>query len=315
MARATGAHAQLLGAFEAAYGNAPGGNFHTLPFVSCDIGSQQPLEASDVLGLGRDPAPPSRDVITAEGQITVPVDLRSIGFWLKGLFGPPVTTGTGPYNHVYTSGADTLPSLALEVGHPQVPRYFLNLGCLVNSLNLGWAPSGKANATLALIAQGETDAATSSGGTPTTQGLQRFHQFQGRIRKDGAALANITAAELTYANNLDPVRVIRDDGKIEGADLGVASCTGNLAARFADMVLLDAATDGTAMALEFAWVIDADRSLTIALPSVFLPKPRIPISGPAGIEARFDWQAAKPDIVAPGGAFVTVTLKNDIASY
>lgn len=313
MARATGAHAQLLGAFETAYGTAPGGTFHTLPFVSCDLGSQQPLEASDVLGLGRDPAPPSRDVITAEGQITVPVDLRGIGIWLKGLFGPPVTTGSspGPFTHVFASGADTLPSLALEVGHPQVPRYFLNLGVLVNSLRLGWAPSGKANATLALIAQGESDAATSSGGTPTAHAFQRFHQFQGRIRKDGAALGNITAAELTYANNLDPVRVIRDDGKIEGADLGVAACTGNLAARFADMVLLDAATDGTAMALEFAWVIDADRSLTVALPSVFLPKPRIPISGPAGIEARFDWQAAKPD----SGAFVTFTLKNDVASY
>jgi hypothetical protein len=203
----------------------------------------------------------------------------------------------------------------LEVGHPRVPRYFLNLGILVNSLKLGWAPSGKANATLAVIAQDETDAAASAGGTPISHTLQRFHQFQGRIRKDGAALGNITGAELTYANNLDAVRVIRDDGKIDGADPGVAACTGTLSARFADMVLLGAATDGTPMALEFAWVIDADRSLTIALPSVYLPRPSLPITGPAGIEARFDWQAAKPDSGTPGDAFVTVTLKNDVASY
>ncbi|CAK0741405.1 hypothetical protein WCLP8_1200003 [uncultured Gammaproteobacteria bacterium] len=63
MARAIGANAQLLGKFEAAYGTAPGGAYARLPFISCDLGSEQPLEANDVLGLGRDPPEPSRGVV------------------------------------------------------------------------------------------------------------------------------------------------------------------------------------------------------------------------------------------------------------
>lgn len=312
MPRATGANAQLLGAFESAYGTAPSGNYMRLPFVSCDLGAEQPLEASDVLGLGRDPAEPSRGVVTVQGNIVVPVDLRDIGVWLKGLFGPPTTTGTAPQlTHVFTSGATALPSLALEIGMPEVPRYFLDTGGLVDGIKFAWAASGKANATVSLIAQGEGHGASSSGGTPTGRALRRFQQAMGVIRKDGATLGNVTGGELTYANGLAAVRTIRDDGKIDGCDLGVAACTGQISARFADTTLLDAASAGTPVALSLGWVIDTDHSLLIDLPAVHLPRAKHPISGPAGIEARYAWQAAKPAT----GAFVTVTLKNDVESY
>ncbi|MEI8397140.1 MAG: phage tail tube protein [Rhodospirillaceae bacterium] len=312
MSRAIGANAQLLGKFEATYGTAPTGNYARLPFISCDLGSEQPLEANDVLGLGRDPPEPSRGVVTAQGNVVVPVDLRDIGLWLKGLFGLPTTTGTAPaFSHVFTSGATALPSLALEVGMPDVPRYFLNTGCMVDSIKFPWATSGKANATVAVIAQGEANAATTGGGTPTSRVLRRFQQSMGVVRKDGVALGNVTGGELTYANKLSAVRTIRDDGKIDGCDLGVAACTGQISVRFADTVLLDAASSGTPVTLSLGWIIDTDKSLMIDLPAVYLPKAKNPISGPGGIEAKYNWQAAKP----ASGAFVTVTLKNDIESY
>ena len=65
------------------------------------------------------------------------------------------------------------------------------------------------------------------------------------------------------------------------------------------------------MALTLGWIIDADHSLLFDLPAVYLPKAKNPISGPGGIEAKYNWQAAKPAT----GAFVTVTLKNDVDSY
>ncbi|CAK0740424.1 Phage tail protein [Azospirillaceae bacterium] len=313
MSRAIGANAQLLGKFEATYGVAPSGNYSRLPFVSCDLGSEQPLEANDVLGLGRDPPEPSRGLVTVQGNVVVPVDLRDIGLWLRALFGPPVTTGTAPaFSHVFTSGAASLPSLALEIGMPEVPRYFLNTGCMVDSIKFPWATSGKANATVSVIAQGESNAAISAGGTPTNRTLRRFQQSMGVIRKDGAVLGNVTGGEVTYSNKLSAVRTIRDDGKIDGCDLGVSACTGQIGVRFADTILLDAASSGAAIALTLGWVIDADKSLLIDIPAVYLPKAKNPISGPGGVEARYNWQAAKP---AAGGAFVGVTLKNDVASY
>ena len=52
MARAIGANARLLMLKEASYGTAPGGNFKQMPFLSCDLGAEQPLLDADVIGLG-----------------------------------------------------------------------------------------------------------------------------------------------------------------------------------------------------------------------------------------------------------------------
>ena len=312
MARAYGANAQLLGKFETVYGTPPTGNYIKFPFVSCDLGSEQGLIASDLLGQGRDPSQPIRDVIRVEGNVVVPVDLRNFGHWLKALFGAPTTTGSGPYTHTFVSGASSLPSISLEVGMPEVPIFFMEAGIRANSAQLNFARSGAANATLNCIAQGEAKATTTGGGTPTVASLTRFDQFQGSIKKDGVQLGNVTGAQLTYSNNLERIETIRSDGKIDGADPTIAALTGNIEVRFADTTLIDAATDNTPLELAFAYTIDADKSLTFTAHEVYLPKPKLAISGPGGVQATFDWQAAKATSPA---RMLTVVLKNDVASY
>lgn len=311
MARAYGANAQLLGKFETVYGTTPSGNFIKFPFVSSELGSEQGLIASNLLGQGRDPAQPIRDVIKVEGNVVVPVDLRNFGHWLKALLGPPTTTGSGPYVHEYISGAATLPSLSLEVGMPDIPAYFTNMGVRLNSMQLTFARSGAADATLNAIAQGETRAAVSGGGVPTVAALTRFNQFQGSVKKDGVQLGNVTGAQLTYSNNLERIETIRSDGKIDGADPTIAALTGNIDVRFADTTLIDAATNNTPVELEFGYVIDADRSLIFTAHEVYLPKPKLAISGPGGVQAQFNWQAAKPD----ASQMLSVTLTNDVEDY
>jgi hypothetical protein len=312
MARAYGANAQLLGKFETVYGTPPTGNYIKFPFVSSDLGSEQGLIASDLLGQGRDPSQPIRDVIRVEGNVVVPVDLRNFGHWLKALLGAPTTTGSGPYTHTFVSGAASLPSIALEVGMPEVPIFFMESGVRVNSAQLSFARSGAANATLNCIAQGETDARPRAAARPPWPSLTRFNQFQGSIKKDGVQLGNVTGAQLTYTNNLERIETIRSDGKIDGADPTIAALTGNIEVRFADTALIDAATDNTPMELAFAYTIDADKSLTFTAHEVYLPKPKLAISGPGGVQATFDWQAAKATSPA---RMLTVVLKNDVASY
>src|SRR5690348_3550349 len=111
--RAYGTRAQLLLKDETTYGVSPGGNFVKLPFITADLGAEQKLIADDTVGHGRDPLAPSHDVIEDMGSIEVPIDLNNIGYWLKGLFGASVDTGTGPYTHTFTSGAVSLPSRAI----------------------------------------------------------------------------------------------------------------------------------------------------------------------------------------------------------
>lgn len=89
--RARGANARLHGKFETTYGTPPSGNYLQLPFVSCNLGPEQGLIESDLLGQGREGFDPTLDVVNNDGDVVVPVDARGFGHWLKLMMGAPVT--------------------------------------------------------------------------------------------------------------------------------------------------------------------------------------------------------------------------------
>lgn len=314
MPRARGANAILTGGFESVYAAAPSGGatLWKLPFVSNTLGEEAGLIPSDLLGQGREPNDPTPDVANAEGDLVVPVDARNIGVWLKLLLGAPVTSGTTSKTHLFTSGAQQLPSMHVEIGSPEVPSYDRNIGVRGNMMKISLQRSGLLNATVGLIARGTNNAATSfATGTPTELAVTRFAQATGSVKRNGVALANITQAEISLMNNLDKVESIRPDGRIEDADPGEFGFTGSITARFADLTLYDQATARTPCELTFGWEIDANTSLVFAAPRVFLPRPKRTIEGPRGIQATFQFQSAK----GAGGNSLTVTLKNDVAAY
>ena len=318
MSRAYGWNARFLLGFETVYGTPPAlGEFHLMPFISSDLDSAQGLIESNVLGLGRDPTQPYQDVINVDGDIVVPVDLRNIGHWLKAVFGSPDTgvldtEETEAYTHVFTSGSTTLPSLSLELGMPELPDFPLFTGVRANSLAFTFQRSGEAQATINLIGQGEITQKKTIDAKPHEAPYTRFSQFQGSIKHGGNPLGNVTSASVTYSNNLEKIETIRDDGKIEGVDPGVATLTGNLAVRYADNTLMNKAKSGEPIDLELAYIIDSSRQLVIQCHEVYLPKPKRSLSGPNGIEASYDFQGAKS---AEQGNMVTVTLTNDVENY
>ncbi|MCP4541401.1 MAG: hypothetical protein GY832_30090 [Chloroflexi bacterium] len=309
MSRAYGSNAALLLKREAAYGVKPSGNFINMPFNSVSLGSEQNLIADPVLGQGRDPMAPLQDVINDEGDITVPVDPRYLGLWLTGLFGNPASTNNaGTFSHVFASGSDIIPSYSLEVCMARVPAFFMHTGVVLNSIALDFQRSGAAAATINAIAQGESRNNTSQGGTPTTLAFSRISQFQGSITKAGQPVGNLTSGSFTYSNNLEKIETIRSDGLIEGADPTVAALTGSIDVRFADTTLIDAASSGTPVDLEFGYTIGT-YSTMFSAHEVYLPKPKLAVDGPGGVQASFDFQGAKN---AAAGRMLTVTLVNDL---
>jgi hypothetical protein len=418
--RAYGADATLKACREAAYGAAPLAGYRSLDFKSTDLSSAQPLGDDPLLGRGRNAQDPYRGLVTDEGQLDIPLDLRGTGFWLTGLFGDPVTTavaatggitfasnpspgdtvtlngtvwtfvaGTasgneteiqstliqtldalvddlngsadveiakcsyvrptstetmaiafdtagptgnaftvaasaatvsattltgGGYAHVWESGADDIPSFTIEVGHPRLttPVFFRHLGTVVESLNFEMGQEGPANARLQLVAQGEEQFAATIDASPDAFSLRRFSQGRGFIRRGGSALAGVTGGSLTFSNNLERVRVIREDGKIEAADPTFASAEGSMSVRFDGATLVAEAANGDPVSLEYGFSFSEGYALRFEAPRVFLPKPKYAVSGPGGVEASFDWRAAFDD---SEGTMLRAHLLNDVASY
>jgi Phage tail tube protein len=421
--RAYGADAILLACRETSYGVAPTTGYRSLDFKSCDLSSEQPLGDDPLLGRGRDAQDPYRGLITDEGRIEIPLDLRGTGFWLTGLLGTPTVTeskaaghiaftgqpadgstitlngtvwtlvagtpgaketqigvdldstltaladdlnasgdaeiatctytadtsndrltiefdtaGTGGnaftlaasadskgtvsygmltgggYRHEWLSGKDDIPSHTIEIGHPKLamPVFFRHLGTVIESLQFEMGQEGPANAQVQLVAQGEEKATATINPSPERFTLRRFSQGRGFITRGGVPLAGVTGGNLTFSNNLERVRVIRDDGKIEAAEPTFASATGAMTVRFDGATLVAEAANGDPVSLEYGFTTADGWSLTFELFRVFLPKPKYAISGPGGVEASFDWRAAYDEA---NGAMMRVRLINDVASY
>lgn len=317
MGRSHASATRMVAAYETSYGSAPATGWQQMPFgAPVTLGAEQGLIDDDQLGFGRDPLEPGRDVIRVAGDVTAPLDSRAIGWWLTLLLGPAAVAGVAPpYTHSWASGAPALPSATIEIGHTRVPRYFRVVGVRADTLSISMQRSGFAQATLGLIGRGETDHAATVEEDPGVWPMQRFNQFQGSIRRDGSALANITGGEVRYSNGLDVVETLRDDALIEDADPGRAEGSGRITARFADMVLLDAATAGTPIDLTYRYRISAERQLELEFPRVYLPRPKVAINGPGGIEATFEWRAAQQPETDPPVPMLRARLITDVAEY
>jgi len=155
-------------------------------------------------------------------------------------------------------------------------------------------------------------AAATAAGSPTSLALARFGHFNGQVQRNGVALANILSVRIGYDNNLDRIDGIRSDGRIEGADPSMATLSGTFEARFDDLTLYNQAIAGTPCELIFAYSQGANAAFSFTAHAVHLPRPRIAIEGPGGIQATFDWQGARATSPA---RMCTAVLTNTVASY
>jgi hypothetical protein len=95
----------------------------------------------------------------------------------------------------------------------------------------------------------------------------------------------------------------------DATDPTIAALTGRIDVRFAETTLIDLAADGTPVDLEFAYTLSAQAKLVLTAHEVYLPKPKLAVEGPGGVQASFDFRGAKNDVA---GRMLTVTLTNDL---
>lgn len=312
MVRPLGSRVRMALGFEPSYGVAPESDkFWRVPFASTTLGTEQALVTEERFGSGRDATALGREALEVDGDIVVPVDFRFLGIWLKALFGEPTTVGSGPYSHEFRSGGFSLPSMTLELGMQEMPRYASYLGTMANTFTLQMQRSGLVNATVGLIAQKEAVETFTLLAEPVDMEVARFGSFNGSVIRNGAALGNLISAQLTYSNNLDRLETIRGWGEIDGADPSFASLSGRLEARFSDDGLYQQALNGEPCELLFQ-LISGPFSLRWTAHEVYLSRPRLPVQGPAGIQASFDWHAVRD---AGEDRMATVLFTTDVEKF
>lgn len=219
----------------------------------------------------------------------------------------------GGYQHQFTSGG-TLPSKTLELGHPELttPQFIRYTGCNFGSMSFDMSRTGPANATVSVVGQARTAAGSTIDGSATGYTLNRFNQGRGSIRVGGQQIAYVTAGSFEFNNSLEPVETIRSDGLIDGVDAGEARATGSVTVRASvDTALTSAVSAQTPVTLEYTFSATTGEIFQVYLPRVFLPKPKFEVSGPQGVQASFDWQAAKD---STAGYLARFYLVNDQSS-
>ena len=305
---------QLMLDFETAFGTNPttaAGKI--MPFNSLElVGSQNLIDPATITGT-RNPVEPGKGNLSVSGSLTVPMGLKDIGWWLKGMFGAPTTTGTTNYTHKYKV-QNTQPSLVVQKGFTDLGKYMLYNGVKIGTFKLGFGGDAELTASMDLVGATETIGTSTYDAAATSVQLQRLNNFQASIKEGGVSVANILSGEIDLDFGLDSTQyVIGKNGTLGDIPEGIIKVSGNIKALFTDTTLLEKGINNTESSLEVAFTIDANNSLTFSIPELIYERKTPPISGPSGVVVELNWKGYYTD--GADASAMVVTLKNSVATY
>lgn len=310
---ARGFKAALMLGFEDSYGVTASPDGRMMPMNSCGLKKSRKLDTAATITGSRNPAAPFSGNTDLAGQIVVPVDLFSMGWWLKAMFGAPATAGTTTKTHTFTV-ADDQPSFWVEtLINTDTPMFILSKGLKVAKFAMSVGGDNELVANIDVMGAQQLRNAASADATPTAAQFARLGNFQAAIKEGGATIGNCPAFSFTIDCGLDGDTFCIGDGGVRG-DLpeGQLAVSGTLTTLLKDAALLDKALNGTETSLELLFTAGA-HSLKFTFNEVQFEATSPVIEGPRGIRQEFNWQAYRDDHAA--NSAVVVELVNNIASY
>ncbi|ABM28094.1 phage tail tube protein [Nitratidesulfovibrio vulgaris] len=311
--QARGYKATLMLGFEDSYGVTATPVGVMMPINTCNLKPSRKKNTGGTLLGTRNPAQPFDGYTDLGGAAVVPVDALSMGYWLKAMFGAPVTTGTGPYVHTFKVG-DEQPSLFLETRVPtDVPFYLLNKGCKVSKFSMDVGGDGELLATVDLMGSKQLKGATSCDSTPEAVKFARFSNFQATLKEGGQAIGVCPSFNFSLDAGLDGDAFCIGEGGARGdISEGLMTVSGSLTALLKDAALLDKAMNSTETSLELSFTAGAN-ILTFTFNELQFELTGPTIDGPKGMRCEFAWSAYHADHAA--SSVVMATLTNTIATY
>jgi hypothetical protein len=314
MTQALGSNGRLVVDFETTFGVNPSTKAgKALPFNTFDIQSKQTVKDPGTITGSRNPLAPVRGNISVDGSVVVPVDEIGTGYWLKGLFGLPATTGSAdPYTHVFKVAASQ-PSMVMEKGFLDINQYSLVNGCRVNTYKIAFGGEDELTATIGLLGTAEVLSGTAYQASPTVISLARYTNIQATIQEGGAAIATVTKGDFTISGNLDGSQyTVNSNGLRSDIPVGVYKVTGNITALFDGAALLNKAIAGTKSSLDIKFT-SGTHSLDFLFPEIVYERTTPTVSGPAGILVTLPFHAYYQNDA--NNSVVKVTLMNGVSTY
>jgi hypothetical protein len=317
MSWATGARSQVRIDWESVYGTAPTGSAIAsilLPFTSVDLKDTSKPQKTNILGGGRNVAPPFYPNTAFSGALAGFCDSIAIGYILKAVFGAPTTTGSVNFTHTFKIGATT-PSFILEKGHPEIPYYYVYKGCKAMGFSVSLAQNGQFTYNVPLICASQTPSATSYDATANYDVSKPTVIFDAQdlaVTEGGGAITTLESLSFNYTNNSVVGFGLGGGGSATVAGEGNPTIDGAIKGMFDGNTLIAKGYGKTESSL-VATMTRGAVSLTLAVDELFYSRETPPISGPGGIYLDLAYEGCYINAAA-ASAFRAV-LVNTQASY
>lgn len=310
-----GRWAKLFLQVESAFREAPGTPAaFRMPFHESDFG-REPRREDDPTMQGEALTPKrDEDDSTVAGPITSRLDLNAIGWWLYLLWGAPTTTGTGPYEHVFTLDLEERPSALIEIAF-KTERIHRFLGCVLNSISWNILEAQQ-NMTLNLLGAEEVLPRPASlfDSSYTEFSKVRACSKGGEVydTQGASTLGHIAGASVEITNDLEG-QMLADNKEGPGFFLlGQPAITGTLRALFENDKLADKAIDHDTVPLSLiSRGPSGNDKLELRIPEAELDAPKASFNTSRGIVHEMNYRG----FMTAGGTAPTITLTNSVATY
>lgn len=265
---------QLKGVFETTYGSVPiisSGDMFVLPFNQNRIGSNEELLDPQTVTGHRWNVEPYFGRISVDGPVTVPYDVRNIGYWLKLLMGPPTTTGSGPYEHVFVP-SNTLPSMTIETDHTDINTHHVFTGCKIDNFSTKFSVPDELVANLDIKGSKEISDNTSTLDDSASEAVfERFNTKNITLKEGGVTTGIIEEFELKISNNLADVYTLSGGNFRESLPEQDFMIEGSLKALYINDTLYNKAINGTETSIEVE-LTQGSHSLVFDIKELKLPR-------------------------------------------
>ncbi len=285
MPQATGSKTKIVIGEESTFKTPPGAGF-LVPFNSCSIKSNRQKNTPQTITGNYNPVEPFDGNLSVSGSLAGPVDSTVFWYLLKLAFGTPVTTGSGPYEHVFKLGNDR-PSFTLEEQFSELSgssKYIQYTGCKISGLSMSMGGDGELTVSFDVAGADRAIETAPFDSTPEALTLTRLSNKDLSISENSAGMTTCTAFDISVDFGLDTGQYcIGDGGTLGSLPDGVASVTGTLKALFSDMTLLQKALNSTESSITATLSKGAD-SLEIKVTELQYSEDAPAIDGPQGIQ-------------------------------